>query len=103
MYSWKRKIANPITQIDDFVKHIFREHNLKANYMANVGAEGQRSTNTERWKAVKGYWDGNSKKNGKSGCGVVVEGVNRGQLEPISTVAVLLSVGKATVAEVMGV
>ena len=52
---------------------------------------------------MKGYWDGSSKKNCKSGCGVVVKGVDRDNWSTISTVAVLLSVGKATVAEVMGV
>ena len=61
-YSWKRKIANPISKIDDYVKHIFREHNHEAEHWANFGAEGQRkiivdrSNNAEAWQVVKGFW-----------------------------------------------
>ena len=39
---WKSKIANPISKIDDYVKHIFREHNQEADHWDNLGAEGQR-------------------------------------------------------------
>ena len=28
--------------IDDYVKHIFREHNQEADHCANLGTEGQR-------------------------------------------------------------
>ena len=74
---WKRKIANPISKIDDDVKHIFREHNREAHHWRNWGAKGHRkivvdsSSSTGTWKAVKGFWDGSSKNNGRSGCGVV--------------------------------
>ena len=55
---WKRKIANPISKTDDFVKHVFREHNQEAGHWADVGSEGQRKIvidargNSESWKAV---------------------------------------------------
>ena len=39
---WKRKIANPISKIDDYAKHIFQEHNQEADHWANLGAEGHR-------------------------------------------------------------
>ena len=39
---WKRKITSPISKIDDFVKHVFREHNQEAGHWADVGSEGQR-------------------------------------------------------------
>ena len=37
-----KKIAYPVAQIDDYVKHIFREHNQEADHLANLGAEEQR-------------------------------------------------------------
>ena len=58
---WKEKIAFPISQIDDQVKHIFREHNQEAGHWANWGAAGQRQkfidkgNNTEKWKMVRGF------------------------------------------------
>ena len=45
--------------------------------------EGQRKVtiervkNTEDWKAVRGYWHGTKKVNGWSGCGVVIQAVDR--------------------------
>ena len=39
---WKRKTAFPISQIDGYVKHIFRKHNQEADHWANGGADGQR-------------------------------------------------------------
>ena len=66
-----------------WVKHIFWEHTLEADHKANVGDEGQRNiivdkgTNTERWKAVQGLWDGSSKVNGRSGCEVVIKNVDQ--------------------------
>ena len=60
---WKRNIANPILKIDDFVKHVHREHKQEADHWANIGAQGQRKMvldrcdNSETWKAVKGYLD----------------------------------------------
>ena len=64
-------MANPISKIDDYVKHIFWEHNQEADHWAKVGAEGQRKVVIDRkddadtWKAVKGFWDGSCKDNGE--------------------------------------
>ena len=88
MYSlWKKKNANTISKIDDYVKHIFGKHHQEVNHWANLVVEGQRKIigkiivdrdgNTETWKAVKGFWDVNSKDSGKSGCGVVIKGVDK--------------------------
>ena len=99
----KKKIANPISKIDDYVKHIFREH----NQAANVGAEGQRKVvidrknNADTWKAVKGFWDGSCKDNGKKRCGAVIKGVDRERWITISRFADRLKVGTAIAAEMM--
>ena len=83
LHPWcKKKIANDIKNIGDYVEHTFGKHNLEADHMANVGAQEQENccrqgTNTERWKAVKGFWDGSAEDNGKSGCGIVIKGVDR--------------------------
>ena len=45
---WKRKIAFLVSQIDDYVKHIFREHDKEADHRANLGAGGQRKLNVNR-------------------------------------------------------
>ena len=90
---WKRKIKIPISKIDDHVKHILREHNQEADHWANLGAEGQRkmivdgSGNTDTRKAVKGFWNGSSKDNGKSGCGVVFKRVDRDKWVTMSRIA----------------
>ena len=41
---WKRRVAAPISDIDNFVKHVYREHNQEADHWANIGAgtEGER-------------------------------------------------------------
>ena len=88
---------------------MFREHNLEADHWANLGAEGQRtvivdrSGNTETGKAVKGFWDGLSKDNGKSGRGVVIKGVDRNTWVPISRIALPLRVSAAMASAAMGV
>ena len=88
-------------KIDDFVKHIYREHNQGADHWANIGARGQRKMvldrcdNSETWKTVKGFWDGSFKDNGDSGCDAVIKGVNRGRRVTISKIAVHLKVGTA--------
>ena len=69
---WTEKIAKPISKIDDFVKHVCREHNQEADHWANIGAQEHRKIvldrcgNSESWKSVKGNWDGSAKDNGKS-------------------------------------
>ena len=60
----------------------FREHNQEADHLANLGAEGERKVtvekedNKENWKAVRGFWDGSKKTDGRSGCGVMIKGVD---------------------------
>ena len=56
-------IANTVSKNDDYVKHIFREHNL-----TNVRVI-DRTSNADTWKAVEGFFDGSCRDNGKSGCG----------------------------------
>ena len=57
--------------MDDFVQHVFQEHNQEVDLLANMVAEGQKKTvidrcsNSESWKAVKGFWDGSAKDNSK--------------------------------------
>ena len=106
---WDKKLASPISEVDSHVEHVFREHNREADHRANVGTDGKREitvdkgSNPEKWKAVKGFWDGSCKENGRSGCGVVVKGVDRGKWVTISQIAVPLKVGKAMATEIMGV
>ena len=76
-------MKNPVAQIDDYVKHTFCEDNQEADHLANFGAEWQRKitvergSNAENWKAVRGFWDGSTKTDGRSCCGVVIKGVDR--------------------------
>ena len=55
-----------------------------------MGAEGQRKitvekgNKTENWTAVRGVWDGSKKTNGRTRCGVVVNGVDRDKLITIT-------------------
>ena len=56
---WRRKVAYPVRQVDDYVRHVLREHNQEADHLANLGAEGQRQItvekgdSTENWMAVR--------------------------------------------------
>ena len=67
---WKREVAYSVERKDDSVKHIFREHSLEAGHLANLGTEGKMKNttdcakNTEKWKAVRGYWDGSKNMDG---------------------------------------
>ena len=105
---WKEKVAKPISKIDGFVNHVYREHNQEADQWAKIGAQGQRKIvldrrdHSETWKAVRGYWDGSFKDKGKSGCGVV-KGVDRNKWVTISKITLPLKVGTAVAAEVVGV
>ena len=60
-------------------------------------------SNTEKWKAVRGLWDGSSKINGRSGCEVVIKGVDRDRWITITQIAVPWGIGTAMATEVMGV
>ena len=67
------KLVYPVTQIDDYVKHFFRE-------------------------AVRGLWE-----YGRSGCGVLIKGVDRDRWITISRIAEPLKACTAMAAEVVGV
>ena len=105
----KSKIANPISKMDDYVQHVFREHNQEADHWANLGADGQRKigvdkgNDTERWKAVQGFWDGTSRVNKRSVCGFVIKGVDVEKWITISKIAVPLGIGTTMEDEVVGV
>ena len=109
MYSWwKRRIANPISNIDSFVNHVYREHNQEADHWANVATQGNRKIVMDRrdatttWKAIRGFWDGSFKNNGRNECGIVIKGVDREKWVTISKTAVPLKVGAAMAAEIAG-
>ena len=103
-----KHVADPVTQIDDLVRYMFREHNQEADHLANIGAEGQRKitvekgNNTEHSKAVRGFWDGSKKTDGRTGCGVVIKGVDRDRWITISKIAVFVKAWAAMAAEVVG-
>ena len=84
-------------------------YNQEADHSANLGADGQtqivvdNANNNEKRKAVRGFWDGSSTINGRSGCGVVIKGVDRNLWIAISTIAVPLGNGTAMTAELVGV
>ena len=106
---WKSGAATPISNIDNFMKHIYREHNQEADHWADIGAQGRRKNDIFRknvpttWKAIRGLWVGSFKDDGRSGCGIVIKGVDRQKWVTICKIAVPLKVGAAMAAEVLGV
>ena len=70
-------------KIEDEVKHIFREHHREADHWANLAGDGdegrhrEQRSNSEEWKAVRGFQDGSKRKAGGSGRGIVINGVDR--------------------------
>ena len=100
LYSWwKRRVAKPISNIDTFVQHVYREHNQEADRWATIGAKSRRirvidkRDDSTTKKAIRGFWDGSNKDNGRSGCGIVNEGVDRERWVTISKIAIPLKVG----------
>ena len=77
---WRRKAACLVVMIDDYVKHISREQTQEADHLANLGAEGQRKITVEKNQRTgrrnEDFWDGSKKTGGRSGCGVVILGVD---------------------------
>ena len=76
--------------------------------MANLGAEEQRKItvekgdNTDKSKAVGEFLDGSKKTDGRSGCGVVMEGVDREKWITLRKIAVPLTTCTAMAAEIVG-
>ena len=105
---WKGGAATLISNIDNFVKHI-REHNQEADHCVDNGAQGRSKLDIYKkdapttWKAMRGFWDGSFKVDGRSGCGIVIQGVDREKWVTISKIAVPLNVGAAMAPEVIGV
>ena len=54
-------------------------------------------------KAIRGFWDGSLKDDGRSGCGIVIKGVDSEKRVTICKIAVPLKVGAALAAEVIGI
>ena len=85
-----------------------REHNQEGDHLANLGAEWKREitvekgNNTENWKAVRGFSDGSNKTDGRSGCGVVINVVDRDKWVTISKIALPLKACITMTAEVVG-
>ena len=106
---WKSGVDTPISNIDSFVKHVYREHNQESDHWANIGAQGRRKiisgkrVDSTTWKAIRGFWNGSFKDNGRSGCGIVIKGVDREKWMTISNIAIPLKVGAAMAAEIAGV
>ena len=50
---WKKKTAYPVAQIDDFVKHIFREYNEEADHLANLGTSGRRNIQLTEYRTQR--------------------------------------------------
>ena len=103
----EKNTAYPVAQIDDHVKHTFREHKQEADHLANVGAEEQRKSPLERettqnWKDVRGFWDGSTKTDGRSTCGVVIKSVDPDKWITIIEITVTLWTCRSLAAEVAG-
>ena len=96
---WERKVAFPITQIDDKVKHIFRERSQEADHEANLGADGQRKITVDKGNNTQKL-DGSKRTDGRCGCGVVIKGVDGDK--SMSKIAVPLETCTAMATEVVG-
>ena len=68
--TFKESDTQGISNIDNFVKHIYREHNEEADHWADIGAQGRRKFDIYR---KDGFWDGSFKDDGRSGCGIVID------------------------------
>ena len=105
---WKGRAATPISNIDNFVKHVYREQNQEANHWADTGAQGRRKLDIfwknvpTTWKAIRGFWNGSFKDNNKSDFKIVIKGVDRQKLVTISKIAVFLKVSAAMARVVVG-
>ena len=82
--------------------------NQEADHWANVATEGNRKIvmdsrdATTTWKAIRGFWVGSFKNNGRNECGIVIKGVDRQKWVTKSKTAVPLKVGAAMAAEIAG-
>ena len=79
LHSWcKKKIARDVKKYWWLRWAHLRWTQSGSRSSGQYGCQGtdknccRQRTNTERWKAVKGFWDGSAEDNGKSGCGIVI-------------------------------
>ena len=70
--------------------------------LANLGADGikkitiaKKKGSDARWKAVRGFWDGGKKRDGTSGWGIVIKGVDGDKWITISKIVVPFAVCSA--------
>ena len=102
---WTRKIANPISKIDDDVRYIFREHNQEADHWANVGVKGEKKLLLT--EVIIQRHGRQSKDFGiavaRSGCGAVSKGCAREERVTTTENAVPSKIRTAKTAEMMGV
>ena len=69
------------------MKHIFRRHDQGADHLANLGTEGRTKIsievvkNTEVRTAVRTYWDGSKKEDGRCGCRIVNQSRRQGEVD----------------------
>ena len=110
LHSWlKENVAKPISNIDGFVKHVYRERNQEADHWANIGAQGHRKivldkrTNSETWKAVKGFLGRQFQRQWQWWMWCGDQRVDREKRGTISKIAIPLNVGTAMAAEIAGV
>ena len=95
--------------IDSFVNHVYRGHNQKADHWVKNATRGNgklvidRRDATTTWKAVRGFWHGSFEDNDRSGCGIVIKGVDRGKWVTISKIAIPVKADAAMAAEIAGV
>ena len=106
---WKKGAATPISNIDNFLKHIHRERDQEAAHWADIGAKGRRKNDicrkdaATKCKAIRCFWDGSFKDDGWNSCGIVINVADREKRVTICKIAVPLKVGAAMTAEVIGV
>ena len=85
---WQRKNANPILKtVVDYVKHVFWEHNQQPKDREKLLSTGAIILEDE---GCEMFQDRSAKDNGKSGCGVVIKGVNWYRCVTICEIAVLV-------------
>ena len=105
----EERLLTRVENIGVYVRHISREHNHEAHYLANLGADRvkkvivEQGGNNERWKAVKGGFLMEAKRETAPAAAVWLSRVvDRESWITISKVAVPLVLCIAMAAEVTG-
>ena len=102
----KRYYSRTELRTRDFVQHVFREHNPEADQLVNLGAKGSRTRRCVKRSPGNGKrygWDGATKSDDRSGCGVVIKEVDKVRWATASEIAVpSANQGSALAARVAG-